>query len=853
MADIRIKNLPVENSPVASEVVAIDGATTRQTTISKLVLAGRPTASKAEAEAGVQSTKAMTPLTTAQAIVARAATASQGEKADTSVQPVANLTQLKALDATKVTGALLKQDGRRGEFAFVLGDFSSQVSADTLEGLYVESNVVPASTGVWARVWDGTKASVHWWGAIGDYSESSPGAATDNSAAFNAAIANAQVITARPGLYMHSETINLGKYKKFVCEGWAGGAVGTNSQAELLFASQSNVILVPRNLPQTHTSNAMISSRDFFGGILANPNAGEAYTTSSGTRLNTYNLEDFTNRDATGTTPATARQFSVGLKIGRNSTVSGVIVRSTLASGELISVASENFGVGPDVGVWAENPYYARLDGCHVGWGFRIAALLCLNHNSGDGQVPEGDGFYAEGSFEGHSSVMIRGADRVYLYGRTASTIVIPWWASHQFNPAGGTVRVGATAYAYTSTSYTAGSPNLLTFNGVTPNPSALTIGSAVQRDADYNDSGVGEMEIIGQIRSLTHASLKFSTDGTVPGYFDHPGNAIEISGAKIRGVRLRVKGFGREDVFAFLGDCGDVDLDGYVEAKDVVGTSASCRIVALSVAEMLAGRGGVAYPVGGSRAIDFNDSWNQVSSSVDTTPTWRNASSIGRFSTTDGLFAPDGTENRDYSATSRDGTAYVVKAPWTAGSKHPVQYKNSAGNVRASMDQSGRWQWGFVLDTETALTQPFNFFSNGGFVGLFKNTNSTTITGVRAENGAGYSDFVQDATTGALIRIDGVAAFKFDGSTFRPAVAGAVTIGTATFTFLNSRITTMITQAIRHGMSVNGPVDTSGTGSPEGVVTGPVSSTYRRTDGGAGTSFYVKESGAGNTGWVAK
>jgi hypothetical protein len=43
------------------------------------------------------------------------------------------------------------------------------------------------------------------------------------------------------------------------------------------------------------------------------------------------------------------------------------------------------------------------------------------------------------------------------------------------------------------------------------------------------------------------------------------------------------------------------------------------------------------------------------------------------------------------------------------------------------------------------------------------------------------------------------------------------------------------------------------GSGSPEGSVTAPVGSTYQRQDGGAGTSFYVKESGTGNTGWVAK
>lgn len=44
-----------------------------------------------------------------------------------------------------------------------------------------------------------------------------------------------------------------------------------------------------------------------------------------------------------------------------------------------------------------------------------------------------------------------------------------------------------------------------------------------------------------------------------------------------------------------------------------------------------------------------------------------------------------------------------------------------------------------------------------------------------------------------------------------------------------------------------------TGTGSPEGAVTAPVGSTYHRTDGGTSTSFYVKESGSGNTGWVAK
>lgn len=43
------------------------------------------------------------------------------------------------------------------------------------------------------------------------------------------------------------------------------------------------------------------------------------------------------------------------------------------------------------------------------------------------------------------------------------------------------------------------------------------------------------------------------------------------------------------------------------------------------------------------------------------------------------------------------------------------------------------------------------------------------------------------------------------------------------------------------------------GAGTPEGVVTAPVGTLWLRTDGGANTTLYVKESGAGNTGWVAK
>lgn len=43
------------------------------------------------------------------------------------------------------------------------------------------------------------------------------------------------------------------------------------------------------------------------------------------------------------------------------------------------------------------------------------------------------------------------------------------------------------------------------------------------------------------------------------------------------------------------------------------------------------------------------------------------------------------------------------------------------------------------------------------------------------------------------------------------------------------------------------------GVGSPNGVVAAPVGTMYTRSDGGTSSTLYVKESGTGDTGWVAK
>lgn len=159
-----------------------------------------------------------------------------------------------------------------------------------------------------------------------------------------------------------------------------------------------------------------------------------------------------------------------------------------------------------------------------------------------------------------------------------------------------------------------------------------------------------------------------------------------------------------------------------------------------------------------------------------------------------------------------------------------------------------------------------------------------TDSAGLTYTGGASHQLDVGDGSLGATLRVNGAAGQARDmryltngsnrwlfrvsataesgsdaGSDFqilpRADAGGAIDTAFQIVRAAGGAITlarpTIITSSLR--VSNTAATITSGTGSPEGVVTAPVGSLFLRTDGGAGTTLYIKESGAGNTGWDDK
>ncbi|MER8511671.1 hypothetical protein NKH47_01775 [Mesorhizobium sp. M1060] len=131
---------------------------------------------------------------------------------------------LKALTPAVGMTVYVAEGARRGFFKWTLGNFSTHIAADTLEGFYIKATSVAATVGCWVREGSPQVLEVEWFDAA-------PNTTTDSQPAIMAANAllvavsgttegSIGTILATRGKYRLGASLAFSKPVKFVCDNY---------------------------------------------------------------------------------------------------------------------------------------------------------------------------------------------------------------------------------------------------------------------------------------------------------------------------------------------------------------------------------------------------------------------------------------------------------------------------------------------------------------------------------------------------------------------------------------------------------------------------------------------------------
>jgi len=252
-----------------------------------------------------------------------------------------------------------------------------------------------------------------------------------------------------------------------------------------------------------------------------------------------------------------------------------------------------------------------------------------------------------------------------------------------------------------------------------------------------------------------------------------------------------------------------------------------------------------------------------------------------------DSSFVHDPAQDTTFQkGTTVFGKASSLGSPTVSG--YPFIFRNPSSSSTYVLIESGRTSptggaagirllpsgnFTSIIEYGTSTGSALQFSDKGSSKINFQIGSSQFVTGNRRTVIVGSDDPTQWAGNAALVVYDTITSGKAL-AVFKKAVSSSTPI--ATFSSAsNDRMTVEDDGDVKIGtgaalaklhvvgdciiestlwLNVAKTVGIfSGTGTPEGAVTASVGSTFHRTNGGALTSYYVKESGSGDTGWVAK
>lgn len=550
-------------------------------------------------------------------------------------------------------------------------------------------------------------------------------------------------------------------------------------------------------------------------------------------------LDDFTNQNATKTnpsTPATPRMFSACVSFaenfGRIHFENIRVIPSCPGTGEVQGVGGylDSATIRPyadwDVGLFVTNPWGMVIDGASIVGYYKMKGILAWGAYAEpviSGVTPNGEHGYVKKA-QVQCGFGYRDADLWPVCDKTSAHIYVRWTASHQFVQTGGLMRIasgdtfaGDVVYEYGSTSYTA--------TTTTPNGIVNADGWVLLRDVRPQGAGANDTSAIQTL-------------------FTHP-----TACSKVR------QGFSGGPSHTFFDNCIFSD---FAHCTGLDEASPDFNAGGLPGREKYS----CAFEASGApmRALKFINSTFTTSG-----PRVIHLGAARDFT----LIGDNYAETRPYKTTLAGGLTgarggAVIAGPAAAfanecGAAGAAQVKVFGGflNDVISMHpyrtaRAGTRMNGLVNHFVTALgivdldnILPTNTANQ---LQMFGGETQEVRIGRRAAGGA-LVDYLLARTLSSIDRLDLMKGqiSILDALGIRPSTNGTLSIGADGLRFLD-----VFSRNFRFG-AANDQLLTAGAGSPEGAVTAPRGSIYMRTDGGAGTTLYIKESGTGNTGWVAK
>lgn len=269
-------------------------------------------------------------------------------------------------------------------------------------------------------------------------------------------------------------------------------------------------------------------------------------------------LSSLMNPDASGVTPATPKQFSVGIRgknrLSNNWGISNCRIAPWIGAdgmSDYSNTAYTGLAADWDIGILMEDSEWVNLRNVQaVGyWREYGVALFNSDYDEYGGQERT---LIERCKFQGLRGLVIRSGDTRAVAAKTSSTVEVLWDAESFWEPAGTFTAFpdsGFTIYTYTSLSRNGGN---LVFNGVTPDPTIANINTlrAPKRSTGAAGTRLCDVHVSG---------LDHTNGGQAAVYGLGVSTAFEMSGYPLRGVAFdNVKVQSRERILAFFHECQD-------------------------------------------------------------------------------------------------------------------------------------------------------------------------------------------------------------------------------------------------------------------------------------------------------